>query len=94
MNATEVDLGEIDALRDKGSRYLTENADTEVFTFEVAQTPSSKYGVHYCASGVMGDLVTVVQPRTGEAQTHKLVEVTVAVHADGRDSITIGTEER
>lgn len=94
VNATEVKLGEIDALRDKGDRYLAENADTEVFTFDVAQTPNSKYGIHYCVAGAIGDLVTVIQPKTGEAQTHKLVEVTVAVHTDGSDSITIGTEEQ
>ena len=94
VNATEVELGETDALRVKGDRHLADNADTEVFSFEVAQTPSSKYGIHYCQDGVMGDLVTVVRPNDGQTQTHKIVEVTVAVDSSGRDSITVGTEQQ
>ena len=94
VNATEVELGATDALQDKGDRYLAENADTEVWSFDVAQTPASKYGVHYCVDGVIGDLVTVVRPTDGEVQTHKVVEVSVAVHADGSDSITVQMEER
>jgi len=94
VNATEVELGKTDALRDKGDRYLSDNADTEVFAFDVVQTPNSKYGVHYCADGVIGDLVTVIRPTDGATQTHKIVEVTVAVHVDGSDSVTIQTEEQ
>lgn len=94
VQGTEFEVGAVDALRDKGDRFLGDHGDTEVFAFDVAQTPSSKYGVHYCVDGALGDLVTVVRPNDGESQTHKIVEVTVAVHADGSDSISVLTEEQ
>lgn len=62
----------------------------QTLDFEVLQTPSTRYGKHYCIDGVLGDLVTARYKEISISQ--KIVGVTVKVDGDGNESIDVDLE--
>lgn len=78
------------ALQAVGNQKLSEAQAKGVLTFDVLQTPATMYGIHYCVDGVMGDLVTADYEEVEE--THKVIQVSVALSQDGTERIDIQTE--
>jgi len=90
VDARNIEIGETSQLQDRGDRKLDEQMARQVLDFDVLQTPACAYGVHYCASGVLGDLVTANY--LGIETTQKIVGVTVEIDENGRESIDVDME--
>jgi hypothetical protein len=86
VDAREVEKGATAALQDKAGKKLDEDRAREEFTFDVLQTVSTAYGVHY----FLGDLVNA-QWRDISA-VEKIVGVTVSVAAQGDNVEQIDVE--
>lgn len=85
VDARNVKPGDTDALHHAGDKELEETRESEEFSFDVIQTPSSLYGTHY----FLGDLVSAVSPFTGSTVTRKVTGVTVTVRANGTEDINV-----
>ena len=77
VNATDVET--TDGLTARGNKALAEKKIKDYFTFEVLQTPTCQYGVHY----FLGDLVSAINPFTLVKATYKVMQVTVVVDKAG-----------
>jgi hypothetical protein len=85
---TFVDAPDVEStagLNARGDQRLHELQATSGLTFNVRQTPVTKYGEHY----FLGDLVTVRSPITDEIQEHQIWSVRVTVEQGGRQVETI-----
>lgn len=83
VSATDVEFGDSSALEDRGDEKLEKSRQVESFDYEIIQTQGSQYGVDYG----LGYLVSVLNPFTGAAMTQKVTGVTVAVDAEGRETV-------
>ena len=77
-------------LQTAGDMKLAQARARREFSFDVLQTPSCLYGLHYCENGELGDLVTARYDNI--EVTQKIAGVTVALRRDGQESITVETE--
>lgn len=75
------------ALNAKGDEKLDLVQARQEFTYRVLQTPASAYGLHYCVTGDIGDLVKG-RFDTTEA-TQKIMAVEVASDADRVETVDI-----
>lgn len=86
INASDVEQGNSTGLESRGDQKLEEYRARKGFTFSVLQTPASMFKVHYD----LGDLVTVVNPFTGESSVQKITEINLTWDDDGMETIEIG----
>lgn len=77
------------ALKDRGRQELEDRKDKTSFQFEVLQTENTRYGVDY----FLGDLVTAVNPITGDNITMKIKTVSVSMDATGDEQINVDMEQ-
>ena len=86
VDAREVEKGNIAGLQHKADTRLAERRAIEEFSFDVLQTPSCAYGVHY----FLGDLVSA---EWGDiTATEKVVGVSISVEPDGSERIDVEME--
>lgn len=85
VNATDVEPGDLSGLEARGDQKLTETLPIDEFSFEVLQTPGSRFGLHYS----LGDLVSAVDPETGVRSTHKVSRADVSFDSDGRPKVEV-----
>jgi hypothetical protein len=83
INASDIPKGQTTALQDRGDQKLTDAEAVKEFSFDVLQTPASRYGVHY----FLGDLVTAINPVDGSSITEKIQAVTVSVTNDQYEKV-------
>lgn len=85
------DAGEITAaLEDKGHQELETKRTKKSFDFDVVQVEGTEYGVDYFA----GDLVTAINPVTGDEIDMKVISATIGLNkSSGKESIGIEIEE-
>lgn len=82
VSATDVPLGETSGLAARGDQKLKELEATAEFKFKALERPGSMYGVDY----EVGDLVSVVNPFSGQSLAYKVAAVTVSF-SDGAERI-------
>ena len=75
-------------LNSRGDERLAEYAAVKSFEFDVLQTPSAMYGVHY----TLGDLVTAVNPYDDTELTQKVNAITVSINELGEETIKVEME--
>jgi hypothetical protein len=83
VNGQNVEEGDTAGLNAQVDKALDKAKAVRSFSFQALQSPQTLYGVHY---GV-GDLVTAVNPATGEAITLKVASVAVTLDQDGSETI-------
>lgn len=88
VGATDVDTAS--GLTTRGNKKLSENEAIEIFDFDVLQTASSQYGVHY----QLGDLVTAINPYTLDTYTMKIQSVSIGVKSNGEENINVEMEKQ
>ena len=89
IGATDIEKGDTDGLQSRGDEKLAEVIEKPSFTFDVLQTGSAQYGVHY----TLGDKVLAINPRTGVELTMKIAGITIELDDDGKEVIGIDIEE-
>lgn len=72
-------------LETQGLFALRENRAQNEFNFQVLQTPATRYGVHY----FLGDIVTAVNPFTGNSLTVKLDQAEITFDESGAEKVDI-----
>lgn len=85
VDARNVALGDTSGLNAAGDKELATAEAVEEFGFDVLQTPSSLYGLHY----FFGDLVTALSPFTGSAVTRKVRSITISADPGGDEIISV-----
>lgn len=90
VDARNVPVGDTAGLQAAADEALDENQAREDFGFDVLQTQSCAYGVHYCIDGDIGDLVTARY--LALSATLKIIGVTVQVQPDGSETIDLEME--
>lgn len=85
VEATNVEQGDTSGLNARGDEKLREMEAKRTFRFDALQAPATLYGVHY----VLGDLVSVLDPRDGSSYTQKVDAVTQTLDPDGNQKIEI-----
>ena len=88
VDARDIDWDNTDALEDRGDQKLDEVRIQEEFNFQILQTPATQYGVDY----FLGDLVTAVNPFSGESSVVKVEAVSISFDRDGKENIEIQTQ--
>jgi hypothetical protein len=83
VNGQNVEEGDTAGLSAQVDKALDKAKAVRSFSFQALQSPQTLYGVHY---GV-GDLVTAVNPATGEAITLKVASVAVTLDQDGNERV-------
>lgn len=86
VNASDEDTAA--GLTAKGAAALIEQATKDEFNFSVLQIPNTLYGVHY----FLGDLVTVVNPKTNVSATYKVNGVVITLGGDGKEVVDVSTK--
>ena len=84
VNATDVETEE--GLIARGESKLAETAGTKNLVFDVLQTPSTRYGVHY----FLGDLVSAINPYNQEVYKLKVDTVAIALEESGAETVSVG----
>jgi hypothetical protein len=83
VDANDVTKGITNGLNAKGDQALAEAQARSVFNFKAVETPVIRYGVDY----YLGDLVTAINPFSGESLVQKVVAVTVTLDPGGLETI-------
>lgn len=82
-------IEDTDGLISAGERKLAEKRKKETFTFDILQSESSQFGVHY----FLGDLCTAINPKDDSEVTVKIVSVSISLAQDGQETIDVEVEE-
>jgi hypothetical protein len=85
VDARDVELGNTAGLSDKGAQKLREMEAVRAFKFDALQAPATLYGVHY----FLGDLVKVVNPKTGAEYTQKVTAIVQTLGSEGDQGIEV-----
>lgn len=69
----------------RGETRLSEGQKIYEFGFEVLQTPSTQYGIHYD----LGDLVGAINPFNGQVSKMKVTGVGVSLEESGNETVKV-----
>jgi hypothetical protein len=83
VNATQANTGS--GLQSKGDEVLATMSAIRKFSFNIIQTPSAQYGVHY----FLGDLVSGINPYSGVKAGYKIIGASIALPSKGKEKISI-----
>jgi hypothetical protein len=85
VDAKDIEKGQLSALDARGDQKLKASQAVVEFVFRVLQTPATLYGVHY----FLGDLVTAINPFTGESLILKIIAVAIGLDASGAELVDV-----
>ena len=85
VNATSVEEADYAGLVDQGRVAAIDNRFTPEFTFGLIQAPNARYGEDY----YIGDLVTVLNPFTGEEYYNQIYSAQISFSKDVDEDIVV-----